>query len=136
LHDEYVPICFIVKPWDDPGLKISVPSREIEWAQGLGPRPHLKPTRTGATDSTINATPGTEKMRWVRNVWSTNHRGRCTASDEGENMIILGLILMLIGLVAKIPILWSVGILVAVVGVVLMLLGMAGREVRGRRHYY
>ena len=51
-------------------------------------------------------------------------------------MIILGVILMLIGFIAKIPILWSVGIVIAVVGVVLMLLGMAGREIGGRRHYY
>ena len=51
-------------------------------------------------------------------------------------MIILGVVLMLIGFIAKIPILWSVGIVVAVVGVILMLLGMAGREICGRRHYY
>ncbi len=51
-------------------------------------------------------------------------------------MIILGVVLMLIGFIAKIPILWSVGIVVAVVGVVLMLLGMAGREIGGRKHYY
>jgi len=43
---------------------------------------------------------------------------------------------MLIGFIAKIPILWSVGIVIAVVGVILMLLGMAGREIGGRRHYY
>jgi uncharacterized membrane protein len=51
-------------------------------------------------------------------------------------MIALGLILMLIGFVAGVPILWSVGVLLAVIGVVLMLLGMAGREVGGRRHYF
>jgi uncharacterized membrane protein len=51
-------------------------------------------------------------------------------------MIILGLVLMLIGFIAGIPILWSVGILLAVIGLVLMLLGMAGREIGGRRHYY
>ena len=51
-------------------------------------------------------------------------------------MIILGVLLMLIGFIAKIPILWSVGIVVAVVGVILMLLGMAGREIGGRKHYY
>ena len=51
-------------------------------------------------------------------------------------MIILGLALMLIGFIAKIPILWSVGIVVAVIGLVLLLLGSAGREIGGRRHYY
>lgn len=51
-------------------------------------------------------------------------------------MIVLGVVLMLIGFIAAIPILWSVGILLAVVGVILMILGMAGREIGGRRHYY
>jgi hypothetical protein len=51
-------------------------------------------------------------------------------------MIILGVVLMLIGFIAKIPILWSLGILLAAIGLVLMLLGMAGREIGGRRHYY
>lgn len=51
-------------------------------------------------------------------------------------MIIIGLILMLIGFIAGIPVLWSLGILVALVGLVLALLGAAGREVGGRRHYY
>ncbi len=51
-------------------------------------------------------------------------------------MIVLGVVLMLIGFIAKIPILWSVGIVVAGVGLILMLLGMAGREIGGRRHYF
>jgi hypothetical protein len=51
-------------------------------------------------------------------------------------MIVLGVVLMLIGFISKIPILWSVGIVVAVVGLILMLLGMAGREIGGRRHYF
>jgi Family of unknown function (DUF6131) len=51
-------------------------------------------------------------------------------------MIILGIVLLLIGFIAKIPILWTVGIVIALVGVVLMLLGMAGREIGGRKHYY
>ncbi len=51
-------------------------------------------------------------------------------------MIIIGLVLMIIGFIAGIPVLWSVGILVALVGLVLALLGAAGREVGGRRHYY
>ena len=49
-------------------------------------------------------------------------------------MIVLGVVPMLIGFIAKIAILWSVGIVVAVVGLILMLLGMAGRET-DRRHY-
>ncbi len=51
-------------------------------------------------------------------------------------MIILGLILMLIGLVAAIPILWSVGIVLALVGLVLLVLGRSGHAVGGRHHYW
>ena len=50
-------------------------------------------------------------------------------------MIVLGLVLMLIGFIAGIPILWSLGILLAVIGLVLMVLSMTGREIDGRRHY-
>ena len=51
-------------------------------------------------------------------------------------MIILGVILLLIGFVLKIAVLWSIGILVLVVGLILVLLGAVGRGVGGRRHYW
>ncbi len=51
-------------------------------------------------------------------------------------MIVLGLVLLLIGFIAKIPVLWSIGIVVLVIGLILLLLGAVGREVGGRRHYY
>jgi len=51
-------------------------------------------------------------------------------------MIILGVILLVIGFIAKIAILWSIGIILVVVGLILMVLGSMGRAVGGRRHYY
>ena len=51
-------------------------------------------------------------------------------------MIILGIILLVIGFIAKIAILWSIGIILVVVGLILMVLGSMGRAVAGRRHYY
>jgi hypothetical protein len=51
-------------------------------------------------------------------------------------VIILGIILLIIGFVAKIAIIWTIGIIVVVVGAILMLLGMAGHAVGGRRHYF
>jgi Family of unknown function (DUF6131) len=51
-------------------------------------------------------------------------------------MIVLGLILLVIGFVAKIAILWTIGIVLVVIGAILFLLGAAGREVGGRRHWY
>ena len=51
-------------------------------------------------------------------------------------MIILGVILLIIGFIAKIAILWSIGIILVVVGLILVVLGSLGRAVGGRRHYY
>ena len=51
-------------------------------------------------------------------------------------MIALGLIFMLLGFLFGIPILWTVGIVVAVIGVILLVLGSTGRQVGGRRHYW
>ena len=51
-------------------------------------------------------------------------------------MIILGIVLLIIGFLVKIPILWTVGIVVLVIGAILFLLGAAGREIGGRRHYW
>lgn len=51
-------------------------------------------------------------------------------------MIVLGLILLIIGFVASIPILWTIGIIVLVIGLILFVLGTMGREVGGRRHWY
>ena len=51
-------------------------------------------------------------------------------------MIILGLVLMVLGLLLGIPILWTIGIVLVIVGAVLWLLGRSGRAVGGRAHYW
>jgi hypothetical protein len=51
-------------------------------------------------------------------------------------MIILGIVLLVIGFIAKIAILWSLGILALVIGLILALLGAIGHAVGGRRHYF
>lgn len=51
-------------------------------------------------------------------------------------MIVLGIILLVIGLIAKIGVLWSIGIALVAIGAILFLLGAAGREIGGRRHWY
>ena len=58
------------------------------------------------------------------------------AEGKSEDMITLGVVLMLLGLVLGIPILWTVGIILLVVGLVLMLMGRTGRQVGGRAHYW
>lgn len=51
-------------------------------------------------------------------------------------MIICGLILLLIGFVTGIAIVWTIGMIVLVVGLVLWLLGAMGHPIGGRRHYF
>ncbi|MFD4861968.1 DUF6131 family protein [Streptomyces atratus] len=51
-------------------------------------------------------------------------------------MIILGVILLVIGLVAGISILWTIGIVLVAIGIALGILGAVGHAVGGRRHYW
>jgi hypothetical protein len=51
-------------------------------------------------------------------------------------VIILGIILVLIGWLANISILTTIGIILIVVGLILALLGGMGRAVGGRKHWY
>ncbi|MGI8696790.1 MAG: DUF6131 family protein [Mycobacteriales bacterium] len=51
-------------------------------------------------------------------------------------MIILGIILLIIGFLAKIAIIWIIGIIVLVVGAALVILGATGRAIGGRKHYW
>ena len=51
-------------------------------------------------------------------------------------MIILGVVLLIIGFVAQIAILWTIGIVVLLIGVALAVLGTVGHAVGGRRHYF
>jgi hypothetical protein len=51
-------------------------------------------------------------------------------------MIILGIILLIIGFLTHIAILWTIGIVVLVLGLIAVLLGSTGRAIGGHRHYW
>lgn len=51
-------------------------------------------------------------------------------------MILLGVILLIIGFVAKVSLIWTLGIILIVVGAILAILGGTGRAVGGRKHWY
>jgi hypothetical protein len=51
-------------------------------------------------------------------------------------MIVLGILLLLIGFLANIAIVWTLGIIVLIAGLILLLLGSTGRAIGGRRHYW
>jgi hypothetical protein len=51
-------------------------------------------------------------------------------------MIVLGIVLLIIGFIAKISILTTLGLILALVGVALYVLGSMGHAIGGRRHYW
>jgi len=51
-------------------------------------------------------------------------------------MILVGIVLMILGFLTGYTILWSVGVIVVIIGLVLWLLGALGHAVGGRRHYF
>ncbi|MFI8455519.1 DUF6131 family protein [Kitasatospora sp. NPDC085464] len=51
-------------------------------------------------------------------------------------MIVLGVILLIIGFVTGISILWTIGLVLLLVGLILWVAGALGHAVGGRRHYY
>ena len=51
-------------------------------------------------------------------------------------MIVAGIVLLLLGLLLGVGILYTIGIILIVIGAVLWLVGSTGRAIGGRRHYY
>jgi Family of unknown function (DUF6131) len=51
-------------------------------------------------------------------------------------MVVLGIVLLILGYVFAIPLLWTIGIVLIVIGAVLWVLGSVGRPVGGRRYWY
>ncbi|MFD8888697.1 DUF6131 family protein [Streptomyces erythrochromogenes] len=51
-------------------------------------------------------------------------------------MIAVGLILLLIGFLTGVSFLWTLGVILLVVGAALWILGSVGHAVGGRRHYW
>ncbi|AGP55264.1 DUF6131 family protein [Streptomyces rapamycinicus] len=51
-------------------------------------------------------------------------------------MIALGIILLVVGFLTGISILWTIGIVILVIGAILWVLGAAGHAIGGRRHYW
>jgi membrane-bound ClpP family serine protease len=51
-------------------------------------------------------------------------------------LIIAGIVLLLLGLLLGVGILYTIGIILIIVGAVLWVVGSTGRAVGGHRHYY
>jgi len=51
-------------------------------------------------------------------------------------LIVAGIVLLLLGLLLGVGILYTIGIILIIVGAVLWVIGSTGLAVGGRRHYY
>jgi hypothetical protein len=51
-------------------------------------------------------------------------------------MIIIGIVLLAIGFIAAIPILWTIGIVVLLIGLVFLVASGLGHAIGGRRHVF
>jgi hypothetical protein len=51
-------------------------------------------------------------------------------------MIIIGIVLLAIGFIAAVPILWTIGIVVLLIGLVFLIFGSMGHAIGGRRHVF
>ncbi|MHB2022236.1 MAG: DUF6131 family protein [Mycobacteriales bacterium] len=51
-------------------------------------------------------------------------------------MIVFGLVLLIVGFLLAVPFVWTVGVVLVLVGAGLWLLGATGRAVGGHRHYW
>jgi hypothetical protein len=55
---------------------------------------------------------------------------------QEDYMIVLGVILLILGLLLDIGILWTIGIIVLIVGIIFFVLGQMGRAVGGRKYWF
>jgi hypothetical protein len=56
--------------------------------------------------------------------------------DWEDQMIVLGLILLILGWILGIGILWTIGLIVLIIAIVLFVLGQTGRAVGGRKYWF
>ena len=59
-----------------------------------------------------------------------------TTRNREVHVIVLGIVLLVLAAIIDSGILWTIGGILVVLGVVFWILGAMGRAVGGRRHYY
>lgn len=66
----------------------------------------------------------------------TDSQGQTDLLKRAVIMIVLGVVLLLLGWLLAIKLLWILGIIVVIVGVVLFCAGSLGHNVGGRRNWW
>jgi uncharacterized membrane protein len=68
-----------------------------------------------------------EVPKWARRTFTEQRK---------ETMVVFGLILLIIGFVLAFKILWTIGMIFLIVGLVLWAMGALGHAIGGHKHYY
>lgn len=67
----------------------------------------------------------------------THQQAGCVPEKETErSMIALGVLFLLLGFFLGVPILWTIGLILLIVGAVLAIAGAMGRPFGSRSHYF
>ena len=78
--------------------------------------------------------------RSISNRWPATTTDRVAPDNFPERgrytLIILGIVCLVLGAIFDLGILWFIGAVLVIVGVIFWILGALGRAVGGRRHYY
>jgi membrane-bound ClpP family serine protease len=72
----------------------------------------------------------------LRRGFPTLTAGTRPSNTKGAAVIITGVLLIILAMVLNIPILYTIGIVLAVAGAILWILGTMGRAVGPRPHYW
>jgi hypothetical protein len=64
------------------------------------------------------------------------HSESSTTAERRRSCSCSAIILLVVGFVTGISILWTIGIILAVIGAILWIMGSLGHAVAGRRHYW
>lgn len=51
-------------------------------------------------------------------------------------MIIIGMVLLIIGFIAAVPFIWSIGVIMLLIGLAFLVFGAMGHAIGGRRHIF
>jgi hypothetical protein len=96
----------------------------------------FNPSTLGAARRAGAARPGVGAAAGMRLGVRRDGVQRRRRVERSIHMLIVGIICLVLGFILGIPVLWTIGIILAVIGVILWILGAMDHAVLGRRYWY
>jgi Family of unknown function (DUF6131) len=118
-------------------IRISRPLSSGSWTpQGYRAPSHTRLSLPRPPEA-LRSAPISRSVNFAATVLPPAPAGPPTQGGKEPQMIILGIVLVVVGLLVKsLSVLFTIGIILLVVGAILWVLGSMGRAVGGRKHYY